>query len=127
MPFFEQTENERRNNKKQKKRGALSGSDFQVKKGHCKKRSSNIYIIYIYTRPCGLGAAGPHRRRDETWIMTHATHSDTHCGANRQSLLFMPAVKSCSMLFTRANFSFEVAESGGDWAAVTECSGVCGV
>jgi len=45
VPFFGQTGNERRNNKKQKKRGALSGSDFQVKKGHCKKRSSNIYII----------------------------------------------------------------------------------
>jgi len=47
VPFFGQTGNERRNNKKQKKRGALSGSDFQVKKGHCKKRSSNIYIILM--------------------------------------------------------------------------------
>jgi hypothetical protein len=36
---------EQENGKKQTKKGPLSSSDFQVKKGHCKKAYPNICII----------------------------------------------------------------------------------
>jgi hypothetical protein len=45
LPFFQKVAEEQENGKEQTKKGPLSRSDFQVKKGHCKKAYPNICII----------------------------------------------------------------------------------
>ena len=54
LPFFQKVAEEQENGKEQTKKGPLSRSDFQVKKGHCKKAYPNIYM---YQAVAAVGAA----------------------------------------------------------------------